>query len=61
MPVRWLAHLAQAIRRVIGVPDYEYYLAHTCRCHPDELPLSRDAFAAESLVRRYQRPGSRCC
>ena len=58
---RRLTLVAEAIRRVIGVPDYEHYLAHARRNHPGELPLSRDAFAAQALVRRYERPGSRCC
>ncbi len=58
---RWLERVAAIVRRVIGVPDYEYYLAHARRNHPGQVPLSREAFAAQALVRRYERPGSRCC
>lgn len=61
MRFRWLRVLAAAVRRVIGVPDYDHYLAHARRCHPGDVPMSRDVFAAEALVRRYERPGSRCC
>jgi uncharacterized short protein YbdD (DUF466 family) len=50
-----------ALRRVIGVPDYAAYLAHVTRMHPDRVPLSRDAFVRDVLARRYERPGSRCC
>ena len=61
MRTRWLRHMATVVRRIIGVPDYDMYLAHAQRCHPGAVPLSRDAFAAEALVLRYERPGSRCC
>lgn len=49
------------VRRVIGVPDYDAYLAHHARDHGGETPLSREAFTGEMLARRYERPGSRCC
>jgi uncharacterized short protein YbdD (DUF466 family) len=52
---------ALVIRRIIGAPDYERYLAHVAQRHPDSVPLSRDAFARDALARRYDRPGSRCC
>jgi uncharacterized short protein YbdD (DUF466 family) len=56
------AHRAAAVLRcVIGAPDYERYLAHVARCHPDVPPLSRDEFVRDALARRYDRPGSRCC
>lgn len=53
--------IARVIRQVIGVPDYETYLAHAHRCHPGAVPMTREAFAADALARRYERPGSRCC
>ena len=49
------------VRRIIGAPDYERYLAHVARRHPDTTPLDREAFARDALARRYDRPGSRCC
>ena len=52
---------ASVVRRVIGAPDYERYLAHVTRRHPGCRPLSRDEFARDALARRYDRPGSRCC
>jgi uncharacterized short protein YbdD (DUF466 family) len=56
------AHRAASVLRiVIGAPDYERYLAHVTRCHPDTTPLTRDEFARDALARRYDRPGSRCC
>jgi uncharacterized short protein YbdD (DUF466 family) len=56
-----LARIAHVIRRVIGAPDYERYLAHQRRCHVNEPPLSREAFAKDALARRYNQPGNRCC
>jgi uncharacterized short protein YbdD (DUF466 family) len=52
---------ASVLRRVIGAPDYERYLAHVTQQHPECIPLSRDEFARDALARRYDRPGSRCC
>ena len=49
------------LRLVIGAPDYERYVAHVTRRHPDRTPLSRAEFARDALARRYDRPGSRCC
>jgi uncharacterized short protein YbdD (DUF466 family) len=56
-----LVKAACVVRRVIGVPDYERYVAHMRRCHPDATPLPHDAFMRDVLVRRYERPGARCC
>jgi uncharacterized short protein YbdD (DUF466 family) len=56
-----LARIAHFIRRVIGAPDYERYLAHQRHCHVNEQPLSREAFAKDVLARRYSQPGNRCC
>ena len=53
--------IVRVVRRVIGVPDYERYVAHLHRCHPEQVPMSREAFARDALERRYNTPGSRCC
>ncbi len=56
-----LARAAHVMRRVIGAPDYDRYLAHVRECHPDQKPLSKAEFERERLEARYSRPGSRCC
>ena len=53
--------VASLVRRIIGAPDYDTYLAHIRQCHPGATPLSRDDFARQRLEDRYSRPGSRCC
>ena len=60
----WQARIAQAgavVRRIIGVPDYDRYLAHMRESHPGVRALTRDEFAHERLCDRYSRPGTRCC
>lgn len=52
---------AAVVRRIIGVPDYERYLAHARRCHPDQPLMSRDEFMRQRMVERYSKPGARCC
>jgi Uncharacterized small protein len=56
-----VASVARVLRRIIGVPDYDVYVAHMRTCHPDFKPMSEEAFARDALVRRHERPGNRCC
>lgn len=53
--------VAAVIRRIIGVPDYEAYVAHVRSHHPGQEPISERDFHREQLTARYSRPGSRCC
>ncbi len=53
--------LAAALRRVMGAPDYDAYLAHHVERHALATPLTRAEFTRDALSRRYDRPGSRCC
>jgi uncharacterized short protein YbdD (DUF466 family) len=52
---------ARTLRTVIGVPDYERYVAHVRRRHPGREPMTREAFARDRLEARYSKPGARCC
>jgi uncharacterized short protein YbdD (DUF466 family) len=56
-----LERIAAVLRRVIGVPDYGRYVEHMRACHPDDRPLTRDAFMRQRLHDRYSKPGARCC
>ena len=56
-----IAAVARVIRQIIGVPDYERYVAHQREAHPGCEPITRDAFMRERLEARYNRPGSKCC
>jgi uncharacterized short protein YbdD (DUF466 family) len=56
-----LRRLGATLRRIVGAPDYEAYLAHVTTRHPDAIPLSREAFARDARARRDDRPRSRSC
>jgi uncharacterized short protein YbdD (DUF466 family) len=61
-PVRW-RDLCSACRQVFGLPDYDRYLEHAARVHPGQPVLSREAFCAQAIERRYGAGGAgpRCC
>ena len=52
---------ACVLRRVIGVPDYDIYLAHLRTHHAGAEPMTREEFMRRRLTDKYSRPGSRCC
>ena len=58
---RWLDSTAAVVRRIIGVPDYDNYLAHMRERHPDVTPMTRERFMATQLAARFEKPGARCC
>ncbi len=65
--MRWrkaLRGAARTARLMVGVPDYDTYLAHRRAEHPDEPAMSREQFVAERAERRFgggpDRIG-RCC
>jgi uncharacterized short protein YbdD (DUF466 family) len=58
---RRLRDAARVLRRVLGAPDYEGYLAHVRAAHPSCAPMTRDEFVRSRLEERYNRPGARCC
>ncbi|MBK8181427.1 MAG: YbdD/YjiX family protein [Candidatus Competibacteraceae bacterium] len=60
----WLQRLArfnQALRRIIGAPDYAAYLARHRHIHPDVPPMSEKEFFRFAIDRRYAKAGPRCC
>jgi len=56
-----LFRLGSVLRRVIGAPEYERYVAHLHLAHPDITPLTHEQFVQEAMARRYGRGGGRCC
>ena len=53
--------VAKVVRTIIGVPDYDRYVAHVKKCHPGQAPMSREEFAKNRMEARYNQPGNRCC
>ena len=60
-PARFLERARDLLRRVAGMPDYEGYVAHLRRCHPDRPVPDRRAFFAEYVAARYGDGPTRCC
>jgi uncharacterized short protein YbdD (DUF466 family) len=58
---RHLHEVAAVLRRIIGVPDYDTYLAHVRTAHPGREPMSKEEFERCRLEAKYSRPGQRCC
>jgi uncharacterized short protein YbdD (DUF466 family) len=56
-----LRGLCSACRQVLGIPDYERYLAHVAQRHPGAPVLTRGGFCAREFERKYGRAGPRCC
>jgi uncharacterized short protein YbdD (DUF466 family) len=56
-----LRRAAIVARRIVGVPDYERYVAHVRERHAGVVPMTREEFERSRLEDRYSRPGQRCC
>lgn len=55
---------AKTARLMIGVPDYEAYVAHRRQAHPGEPVMTYGEFFRERQASRYGENGgkiSRCC
>ena len=57
----WFSRAAAILRRIIGAPDYDAYVAHVHSHHPGCAPLTRDEFVRQRMDSRYSTPGNRCC
>ncbi len=56
--------LARTARLMVGVPDYDAYVAHRATHHPNEPAMSYEDFFRERQASRYGAAGgriSRCC
>ena len=53
--------LAQSLRLMVGLPDYDAYLGHMQRTHPERAPMSYEEFFRERLEARYGSGKGRCC
>ena len=56
-----VVQLRRALKQVIGVPDYEIYLARHKVIHPDVPPMGEAEFFRFAIDRRYGKGGTRCC
>jgi uncharacterized short protein YbdD (DUF466 family) len=57
----FLKRVGGVIRAISGMPDYEAYVTHLRRCHPERsIPSERD-FYDEYVKSRYGDGPTRCC
>lgn len=55
-------YLGQTLRLMVGLPDYDTYVAHMRRTHPDRPLMSYEEFFRERQDARYGAGrGIRCC
>ncbi|PMS15130.1 hypothetical protein C0Z18_28620 [Trinickia dabaoshanensis] len=54
-------YLGQALRLMVGLPDYDAYVAHVRETHPDQAPMSYEAFFRERQNARYGSGAGKCC
>ncbi len=56
-------YLAQGMRLMVGLPDYDAYLSHMEATHPGAPAMSYEAFFRERQAARYGTKGrlGRCC
>ena len=55
------ALLVHAGRMLVGMPDYDTYLAHLRAHHPGREPMSREQFFRSRQEARYGGGTGRCC
>jgi uncharacterized short protein YbdD (DUF466 family) len=62
LAARWRS-VCGACRQVLGMPDYERYLAHAAATHPGAPVLTREEYSKRAIDRRYGGSGGgmRCC
>jgi uncharacterized short protein YbdD (DUF466 family) len=53
--IRWY------LREASGEGDYDRYIAHARRLHPDAPVQSRRDFERQKMKARETNPGARCC
>ena len=54
-------YLGQALRLMVGLPDYDTYVAHMRATHPDREPMTYEEFFRERQNARYGSGAGKCC
>ncbi|CAN7487248.1 YbdD/YjiX family protein [Massilia sp. LjRoot122] len=54
-------YLGQSMRLMVGLPEYDTYLAHMERTHPDQAPMTYEEFFRERQEARYGGKRATCC
>lgn len=54
-------YLGQSLRLMVGLPDYQAYVAHMAAQHPDRPAMTYEEFFRERQEARYGGKVGRCC
>lgn len=54
-------YLGQSMRLMVGLPEYDTYLAHMELTHPDQTPMTYEEFFRERQEARYGGKRATCC
>ncbi|HVL08972.1 YbdD/YjiX family protein [Imbroritus primus] len=54
-------YLGQSLRLMVGLPDYQAYVAHMAEQHPDRPAMTYEEFFRERQEARYGGKVGRCC
>lgn len=58
----WMSKARSNVKTIFGMPDYERYLEHHDRTHPDQPIMTEKEFYMEALKNRYESGTfMRCC
>ena len=58
----WLPRMRRMAAMMVGMPDYDAYLAHMRNHHPGQPAMDRTQFFRERQEARYGgRNGGKCC
>ncbi|WJF91851.1 YbdD/YjiX family protein [Paraburkholderia bonniea] len=54
-------YLGQAMRLMVGIPDYDTYVAHMRTTHPEQEAMTYEEFFRERQNARYRSGAGKCC
>ena len=60
---QWRRYVGQTLRLMVGLPEYDAYVAHMKETHPEADVMTYEAFFRERQEARYGGKGrvGRCC
>lgn len=60
--VKWFKIVCAYLNEIAGVPNYERYLEHVRKHHPEVTPLSEAEFYRQAIDEKYSsKTVRRCC
>ncbi len=57
----WFGRVADTARLMCGVPDYDTYVAHVKKTHPDQEAMTYEAFFENRMNAKFNGGGMKAC